>query len=148
MVKKLKGEHKNFFVRTYRGFMDQSNPRFGFKNLIQVIVGATLLAIPIAFTEETWRLGETLPTANIFLSILFISLFAYRNYRRRGIVFLWDDFFVKVMVTYIFSFITVSIVMMLIQRAPFNTDLLLAVKRIVIVTFPACMSAAIADTLR
>ena len=145
-------EHSNFFIRTYRGFMDQNNPRFGYKNLIQVIVGATLLAIPIAFTEETWRLGETLPDANVFglfaLSVLFISLFAYRNYRKRGIPFFADDFFVRVIATYVFAFVTVSLVMVLIQRAPFGVDLALAVKRIVIVSFPASMSAAIADTLK
>ena len=144
-------EHKNFFIRTWRGFMDQNNPRFGYKNLIQVIVGATVLAIPIAFTEETWKLGETLPMLNIFglfaLSLVFISLFAYRNYKKRGIPFLWDDFFVRVAATYVFAFITVSLVMILIQRAPWQADLLLAIKRIIIVTFPASMSAAIADTI-
>ena len=151
MIKKAKGEHKNFFIRTYRGFMNQSNPRFGYKNLIQVIVGATLLAIPVAFTEETWKLGESLPNINILgllvLSVLFISLFAYRNYRKRGIPFFADDFFVRVIATYVFAFITVSLVMVLIQRAPFEADFLLAIKRVVIVTFPASMSAAIADTI-
>ena len=146
-----KREHRNFFVRTYRGFMDQNNPRFGYKNLIQVIVGATVLAIPIAFTEETWRLGETLPNLNVFglffLSVAFISLFAYRNYRKRGIPFFVDDFFVRVIATYVFAFATVSLVMILIQRAPFGIDSILAVKRIVIVSFPAAMSAAIADTI-
>lgn len=151
-MKKEEAEKGNFFQRVYYGFMNQNNPRFGYKNLIQVIVGATILAIPVAFTEETWRLGESLPLVNILglvaLSVLFITLFAYRNYKKRGIPFFWDDFFVRVVATYVFAFFTVSLVMFLIQRAPFNTDLVLAVKRIAIVTFPASMSAAIADTLK
>jgi uncharacterized membrane protein len=146
-----KREPRNFFIRVYRGFMDQSNPRFGYKNLIQVIVGATVLAIPIAFTEETWKLGETLPNINVFgllaLSVLFVCLFAYRNYRKRGIPFFIDDFFVRVTATYVFAFLVVAIVMTLIQRAPWDIDLLLSIKRVIIVTFPASMSAAIADTI-
>jgi uncharacterized membrane protein len=131
--------------------MNPNNPRFSFKNLIQVVVGATILAIPVAFTEETWRLGESLPAVNVFglfvLSILFISLFAYRNYRKRGIPFFADDFFVRIIATYVFAFIVVAVVMTLIQRTPWGVDWMLVVKRIVIVTFPACMSATIADTI-
>ena len=33
---------------------------FRLRDLLQIIVGASLLAIPIAFTEETWDLGERL----------------------------------------------------------------------------------------
>ena len=147
-----KGETKKAVKRISKGFVDANDPRFGYKNLIQVIVGATVLAIPVAFTEETWRLGESLPGVNIFglfaLSMVFISLFAYRNYKRRGIPFFADDFFVRVMSTYIFAFLVVAIVMTLIQRTPWGVDTFLAVKRIVIVTFPASMSAAIADTIK
>ena len=150
-MKRAKGEHSNFFIRTYRGFMNRNSPRFGYKNLIQVVVGATILAIPVAFTEETWRLGESLPLLNIIglflLSIVFISLFTYRNYRKRKIPFFIDDFFIRIIGTYVFAFLTVAIVMLLIQRAPFSTDFILAINRIVVVTFPASMSAAIADTI-
>ena len=35
------------------------------RDVVQVIVGASILAIPAGFTEETWNLGEQLPVANI-----------------------------------------------------------------------------------
>jgi uncharacterized membrane protein len=49
------------------------------RDVFQVVVGASILAIPAVFTEETWSLGEQLPLANVVaitaLSMLFIALF-------------------------------------------------------------------------
>ena len=56
------------------------------RDLMQVIVGASILAVPVAFTEETWNLGEKLPIGNVLvlsaISILFIALFVYFNFYR------------------------------------------------------------------
>ena len=64
------------------------------RDVIQIIVGATILAIPLAFTEETWQLGEKLPVLNVFalglLSVLFIAIFVYVNFYRfylKGYIF-------------------------------------------------------------
>ena len=122
------------------------------RDIVQVLIGATLLAVPVAFTEETWRLGETLPNISFFglfiLSMTFISIFVYYNYYRNKFKEHWNEFVKRVMSTYIFSFLVVGLILFLIQKAPFQTDLLLALKRIVIVTFPASMSAAIADIVK
>jgi uncharacterized membrane protein len=54
---------------------------FRLRDLMQVIVGASLLAIPVAFTEEVWKLSAELPLANVLglsaLSLLFIGLFVF-----------------------------------------------------------------------
>ncbi|MBD3156005.1 MAG: DUF2391 family protein [Candidatus Aenigmarchaeota archaeon] len=125
---------------------------FKLKDVLQVIIGATILAVPVAFTEEVWLLGETLPILNIgtflFLSVLFIGTFDYYNFYRNRIEKHWQEFVKRVFFTYIFSFIVVGIILYLIQKTPWNTDWLLAVKRIIIVTFPSSMSAAIADTIK
>ena len=126
--------------------------RFRFKNIVQVIVGATILAIPVGLTEETWKLGEVLPLRNIIIllaiSIAFISIFAYRNYKRRVVTIYWNDFFKRVITTYVISLIIVATLLTLIEKAPWNTDWILAFKRVVIVAFPASMSAAIADSFK
>jgi len=41
---------------------------FQLKDVLQVMIGASILSIPVGFTEETWYLGETLPMANIIAS--------------------------------------------------------------------------------
>ena len=35
------------------------------KDILQVMIGAAILAIPVGFTEETWRFGEILPLSNV-----------------------------------------------------------------------------------
>ena len=56
------------------------------RDVMQIIVGATILAVPVAFTEETWKLGESLPLFNVIslalVSFLFIAAFVYYNYYR------------------------------------------------------------------
>ena len=38
---------------------------FELRDVIEIIVGACVLAIPVAFTEEVWVLGEQLPLLNV-----------------------------------------------------------------------------------
>jgi len=48
---------------------------FNFEDISQISIGAFALAVPISFSEEAWKLGESLPSINIFfvfiLSITF-----------------------------------------------------------------------------
>ncbi len=122
------------------------------RDVLQVIVGASILAIPVGYTEETWHLGETLPLPNVLgfliISILFIAAFTYYNYYRHSFRKHQNEFYKRVVVTYIFSFIIVAIILTLIQKAPWQMDYLLAFKRVIIVSFPASMSAAIADIVK
>ena len=59
------------------------------RDLLQVIVGASVLAVPVAFTEETWQLGENLPLRNVIgltsFSLLFIGLYVYFNFYRTNV---------------------------------------------------------------
>jgi uncharacterized membrane protein len=122
------------------------------RDLMQVIVGASILAVPVAFTEETWNLGEKLPLNNVLalsgISVLFIGLFVYFNFYRnmfRGHVF---NYVKRVLAIYVFSAFVVGVLLTLIEQCPWGVDNMLAVKRILIVSFPASMSAAISDTLK
>jgi len=122
------------------------------RDLMQVIVGATLLAVPVAFTEETWRLGESLPIRNVLLlsglSVLFIALFVYFNFYRfafRGHVI---QYVKRVASIYVFSLLVVGVLLTVIEQAPWASAPLLAAKRTLIVAFPASMSAAVSDALK
>ena len=70
-VERIQGE-----LHTVRSFLDQSGNvvdrvvtplmvELRWRDVVQLVVGAFVLAIPIAFTEEVWVLGEQLPTFNI-----------------------------------------------------------------------------------
>jgi len=125
-------------------------PKFKLKDILQVIIGATILAIPVGFTEETWRLGETLPTLNVsiivLISLAFISMFTYYHYHNHSRGY-WGEFTKRVLSTYVLSFLVVATLLTLIQKAPWSVEPLVAFNRAVLVTLPSSMSAVIADTL-
>jgi uncharacterized membrane protein len=123
-----------------------------FKDIIQIFVGASLLAIPMAYTEETWQLGEKLPLLNIgiiaTLSLTFIAIFVYANFYRyylKGFVF---EYIKRVFAIYLISLLVVGFLMTVIQQCPWGVDNLLAIKRIIIVALPASMSAVAADAIK
>jgi uncharacterized membrane protein len=122
------------------------------RDLMQVIVGAAILAVPVAFTEETWNLGVQLPLKNVValsaLSLLFVALFVYFNFYRftfKGHVVQYCQ---RVVSIYLFSLIVVGLILTVIQKCPWGADNILAMKRILIVAFPASMSAAISDNMK
>jgi uncharacterized membrane protein len=59
------------------------NLSFNLEDASQVTIGAFALAVPISFSEEAWKLGETLPLTNllmiVILSISFLGFFAYES---------------------------------------------------------------------
>ena len=122
------------------------------RDVFQVVVGASILAIPVALTEEAWTLGEKLPVQNIgylsLLSMIFISTFVYFNFYRFNFSGHALDYIKRVLGTYIISLIVVGLILTIIQKCPWGIDNVLAVKRIIIVAFPASMSATISDTIK
>nr|WP_298922910.1 DUF2391 family protein [uncultured Allomuricauda sp.] len=122
------------------------------RDVMQIIIGSTILALPIAYTEEAWKLGEELPLLNVgflsLLSLIFIALFVFFNFYRfniKGYVF---NYIKRVIATYLISILVVAVLLTIIQRCPWQDDFILAIKRIIIVSFPASMSATISDVIK
>jgi uncharacterized membrane protein len=125
---------------------------FKARDVFQVVVGASILAIPVAFTEEAWTLGEKLPLNNVIylaiLSVLFIAIFVYFNIYRFHFSGNAFEYVKRVIGTYVLSLIVVALILTIIQKCPWGVDNILAIKRVVIVAFPASMSATISDTIK
>jgi uncharacterized membrane protein len=122
------------------------------RDVVQVVVGASILAIPAGFTEETWSLGEQLPLGNVLaiagISVAFTGLFVYYNFYRHYLrQYLWQ-FAVRVAVIYALSLLVVAVLLTLIHKCPWGTDDLLAIKRILIVGLPSSLSAAVSDAIK
>lgn len=122
------------------------------RDVMQIIVGASILAVPVAFTEETWKLGQELPLGNILLlnliSISFIAAFVYFNFYRTMFKDHRTEYIKRALAIYLFSLMVVGGLLTLILRCPWSADPLLAIKRILIVAFPASMSAAVSDGIK
>jgi uncharacterized membrane protein len=151
MTKKEHELHEKIYRKVLHKLTNPITKRFTPRDVIKIVVGASLLAIPVGFTEETWRLGEKLPLSNIIallsISILFIGTFVIAHHHRSGVKNTWPHLLNRAVSTYVLSFIVVAVLLTLIQQAPWSTDWLLAFKRVVIVTFPSSMSAALVDTI-
>lgn len=121
------------------------------KDVMQILVGSAVLAVPVAFTEETWQLGSTLPTANIVslgaFSVLLISTYVYFNFYRELLVEHIFDYVKRVFAIYLLSLIVVGGLLTIIEQAPWTQEPLVAIRRIIIVGFPASMSAAVSDAI-
>ena len=125
---------------------------FNTRDIMQVVIGASLLAIPVSLTEEAWVLGENLPLNNVIviaaLSLLLISVFVYYNFYKvtfKGYVL---EFLKRVVGTYFISLLVVALILTIIQKCPWGVDNLLAIKRIIVVAFPAAMSGTLSDTIK
>ena len=122
------------------------------KDILQIIVGATILAIPVGLTEETWVLAQELKTRNVFylacITVFFISLFVYFNFYRFNIKGNVAQYIKRVLATYGLSLVVVGLLLTIIQRCPWGVDNILAVKRIIITALPASMAATLSDTIR
>ena len=122
------------------------------KDILQIIVGATILAIPVGLTEETWLLAEQLKMRNVlwlgFISLFFISLFVYFNFYRYNLKGYVAQYIKRVIAIYGLSLLTVGLLLTIIEKCPWGVNNLLAIKRIIITALPASMAAAISDTIK
>ena len=123
---------------------------FNIEDASQLIIGAFALAIPISFSEESWRLGETLPTENLFLifgiSILFLSFFAYGSIFQGNIKNRILAFVIRIIITYLITIFVVSLVLLAIGKLPLISDTAIAIKRLIVIAMPASIGGIVVDS--
>jgi uncharacterized membrane protein len=120
------------------------------RDLAQILVGASVLAIPVGFTEEVWTLGAKLPIWNVvvlaLISIVFIALYVYFTFYRDLFHQFRSEYVKRVISIYLLSLMVVAVLMTILQIAEWN-DSTVAIKRIVIIAFPASMGAAVSNAI-
>lgn len=157
-VERIEGE-----LHSVRSVSDESgdilyrivNPlmmEFRVRDVVQLVVGAYVLAIPVAFTEEVWVLAERLPMLNIAgiagTSIVFLSLFCYFIFYEGHLRGHEWEFLKRVASAYLLTVAVAAMLLTMIDQTTWTTDVLLGVKRTILVAFPACFSATVVDSLK
>ena len=126
-----------------------NNLRFNLEDVSQIMIGAFALAIPISFSEEAWRLSESLPVFNLFLlsilSLSFLGFYTYQSIFQGDIKKRKFAFVFRVFVAYLIAFIVVSLILLSIDKFPIVDDTLIAIKRAIVISMPASMGAIIVD---
>lgn len=133
---------------TLHPFMVELKPR----DILQIIVGSTILGIPVGFTEEVWNLGVTLPNINVIMisivSFSFISLFVYFNFYRFVIKDHYINYLKRIIATYLITILVIGTILTLIDKCPWDQNPAVAIKRIILVALPASMSAVVTDVIK
>ncbi len=121
------------------------------EDLVQLIVGASVMALPIALTGEVWDLGETLSVGRtvaiagisvVTLAAFIWSLFYVRNLRAyRG------TFLLRVVTAYLVTSLIAFTFLYLFDKAPLD-DLQVALTRTVLVSLPAAYAATAVDFVK
>ena len=127
------------------------NLSFNLEDASQVAIGAFALAVPVSFSEEAWKLGETLPLINLFLvfvlSVVFLSFFAYESVFQANVKYRISVFLIRIVIAYLIAALVVSLVLIALNKFPLLTEPVIALKRLIVITMPASMGAIIADSL-
>lgn len=123
---------------------------FNVEDASQIFVGAFALAVPISFSEEAWRLGETLPTQNLLmlfsLSVLFLGLFTYQSVFQHNIKSRKFVFVSRIVIAYVMTALVVALVLFCLDKLPLFVDPWISFKRIIVISMPASMGAIVVDS--
>lgn len=123
---------------------------FNVEDLSQIFVGAFALAVPISFSEEAWRLSETLPLPNLallfLLSIIFLMIYTYESVFQRNIASRKFVFLFRIFIAYVITAFVVALILFCIDKLPLLSDPLIAFKRIIVISMPASMGAIVVDS--
>ena len=124
---------------------------FGIADLGQLIVGAFVMALPLAFTEEVWNLGRDLSGGRILViflvSVITLALFVWILFYQGEDARYTGHFLARVGAAYAVTFGVAFLLMLLVDKAPLD-NLPLALSRTVIVAFPASFSATAVDFVK
>ncbi|MDO6777295.1 MULTISPECIES: DUF2391 family protein [unclassified Shewanella] len=123
---------------------------FNMEDASQIFVGAFALAVPISFSEEAWKLGETLPLINVMmlfvLSVVFLGLFTYHSVFQHDVKSRVIVFIFRIVIAYLMAALVVSLVLLCLNKLPLLDDPITSLRRIIIITMPASMGAIVVDS--
>ncbi len=120
-------------------------------DFLEIIVGASILSVPVAFTEEVWNMGDQLPWLNVValsaVSLFFLGSFIYYTSYRKHLSMFRNEYIKRVVTTFLISVLIVGILLTIVNKCPWMTDFDLAMKRTLIGAFPASLSATVTDNI-
>lgn len=126
------------------------NLSFNLEDASQVAIGAFALAVPISFSEEAWKLGETLPLGNLalifVLSFAFLNFFAYESVFQGNIRYRVPIFISRIFIAYFIAALVVALVLLSLDKFPILSDPVIVLKRLIIIAMTASIGAIIVDS--
>ena len=123
---------------------------FNLEDASQVMIGAFALAVPISFSEEAWRMGETLPIQNLsilmVMSLVFLAFYTYQSVFQGNIKNRVSVYLLRIVIAYGITALVVGLILFSLNKLPISDEPLVAFKRLIIICMPASMGAIIVDS--
>jgi uncharacterized membrane protein len=105
------------------------------------MIGAFTFAVPISFSEEAWRMGETLPVLNLSIlmsiSLIFLAFYTYQNVFQGDIKDRVFAYVARILITYAMTALVVGFILFSRNKLPISEEPLVALKRLIIIARPA-----------
>jgi uncharacterized membrane protein len=131
--------------------VETAGQRLRLRDIAEIIVGGCVLAFPVAVTEEVWTISESLPLGRVLYlsssSLLFIGLFSYHRYfsgQLRGNV---GRLMIRVFAIYFVTLASSAMILLALNHLTTVETVSIAIKRVVIVSFPASFAATVVDSM-
>jgi len=124
---------------------------FAQRDVAEIAIGACIMAFPAAITQEVWDLGERLGLVRVLLlalaSVLVLGVLVFLLHhgpetpRDRGV------FLRRVLSTYGLTLVIAALLLFAVDQLDLFGHPWVAIKRTVLVAFPACFAATAVDGL-
>ena len=121
------------------------------RDIAEIIIGSLVLAFPVAVTQEVWDTSVEISMLRVLLislsSLVFISFFVRTVYFTETTLTSSRQIAGRALSVYFITLATAAATLYAIDQLPLTTDTLVAVKRTIIVAFPASFAATAVDSL-
>ena len=118
----------------------------------EIIIGSVVLAVPVSVTEEIWTLSTEISLSRAllisFISLVFISFFVQTRYSHDFSFDSQKDVAARVLSVYALTVLVSAAILFAIDKLPIFDDTLVAIKRVLLVAFPASFAATVIDSLQ
>ena len=127
-----------------------AEPQFRRRDMAEVAVGACMMAFPIAATEEIWNLGTDLELWRALLfalaSVCFLAALIYVLHGHDQFPARRKTFLLRVVGTYGITVAISASLLLGVDQLDLLQDPAIALKRIILVAFPASFAATTVDS--
>ena len=120
------------------------------RDMAEMLLGAVALAYPLVVTEEVWHLGQamTWPRALAlwFGSAVVIGWYGTHAFQHGSFRKNWGQIILRVLVAHGLTFAVCATLLLVMDKFPILTDPGIALRRAMIVMYPAAFAATILDS--
>ena len=120
------------------------------RDFAQIAIGACMMAFPMAATEDVWGLSHSVPTLQIaalaLASCVFIAVFVYFLIYHGHIKHRRKEYVARVLFGYLLTLAISALMLLSLDKLPFDEPIV-ALKRTILVAFPASFAGTVIDSL-